>query len=129
MPERKKPGGSPSAKQSGSASGLKFTQPSLTIEQVLDQGRKASRLLGDTIFNLAYASTLEQIKDMWAQTLPHEREKREFLHHQIQALGAVTHTLSAFLLEAQALDEETRQREQRAQQAAAYEMPAGVGIN
>ena len=77
---------------------------------------EAARILGSTVYNLAYQSAIKEVQDQWMFTEPHEVKKREALYFEIQAMSRVQHNLNAMLREAVALDQDRLDRETANQQ-------------
>ena len=71
------------------------------LEQIIHMGEEASRLLNSPIYNLSHRMSLDQTIQEWAATQPKEREKRESLWYELQALGRVAQTMAGMVERAQ----------------------------
>ena len=95
---------------------LSFAEIRKSEHQVLEHGMEAARILGSTVYNLAYQRAIKEVQDQWMFTEPHEVKKREALYFEIQAMSRVQHNLNAMLREAVALDQDRLDRETANQQ-------------
>lgn len=107
--------GSAGSRKKSSGPGLRFTPQPLTREEVLTSGERAASLLSSPVYNLVVNSVVANLQDALANTLPHERERREWLYNQIQALGAVNFKLAEMAQMAQAVNADILRAEEIAQ--------------
>jgi len=71
------------------------------LEQIIHMGEQAAQLLNAPVYNLSHRMALDQTIQAWASTQPKEREKREALWYELQALGRVAQTMAGMVERAQ----------------------------
>ena len=71
------------------------------LEQIIHMGEQAAQLLNSPVYNLSHRMALDQTIQEWAATQPKEREKRESLWFELQALGRVAQTMAGMVERAQ----------------------------
>lgn len=98
---------------------LRFTEPARTMEELLSLGEKSAQLLNNPIYVIAHKSAIAEIQDEIIQTRPEEKNRRESLYLEAQALSRGVHRLNAMLNEAQQINLQMQQQEAAAQQSEA----------
>ena len=96
---------------------IKMQQEQLTISEILSQGEEASKLLDSPIYNLAHRSVVQNLQDEWAQTSPHETQKREGLYQRLQALSTVASEMAMMIAKAQNVEDDELTKERKLQLA------------
>ena len=105
------------SKPGSTSNRLRQTPLPKSVQQILLEGERAARLLNDDLLNVAVSSALAEIQDLIIQTSPEEKNKREGLYQETQALFRLLQRLQVMLNEAQHQNEQLRAAEQSAQQA------------
>ena len=83
----------------------------LSVEEILERGDSAARLLNEPIFSIAYEETVQNIQDDWIRTLPHESQKREGMYQKVIALSEVANELAAMVQATQGINMESMKKE------------------
>ena len=73
----------------------------MPLQQIIAMGEHASQLLQSPVYNLAHRMSLDSVIQEWSACQPKEREKRESLWHELQALGRTAQTLAGMVERAQ----------------------------
>lgn len=94
---------------------MHLSEPPKSASEILQAGDKAAELLNNTVYNLAHRSLIQSYQEQWMLTEPHERERREFLYHKIQAASEVATEMASMVNEAQSLNMDELKREELAQ--------------
>lgn len=88
----------------------------MPLQQIIAMGENAAQLLQSPVYNLAHRMSLDTVIQEWSACQPKEREKRESLWHELQALGRTAQTLAGMVERAQqaqhAQSDSTTQAEQ-----------------
>ena len=84
----------------------------LSVEEILERGDSAARLLNEPIFSIAFENTMQNYQDDWIRTKPHETQRREFLYHKAIALTEVAIDLQGMVQATQGINLESMKQEQ-----------------
>lgn len=68
-----------------------------TLAQIVRAGEEAARMLQSPVYNMAHRMVLDEKIQAWAASQPKEREKRESLYYEVQALGAIAQTMAGMV--------------------------------
>lgn len=68
-----------------------------TLEAIVRAGEEASRMLRSPVYNIAHRMVLDEKIQAWAASQPKEREKRESLYYEVQALGMIAQTMAGMV--------------------------------
>lgn len=98
----------------------------MPIQQVIQMGEAAANLLENPIYNLAHRMAVNEAVEAWSQTQPKEREKRESLWAEVQALGRTAQTLGVMVERAKELVQ--KQAEQDFNKEQEYMDQQGFGL-
>jgi len=77
----------------------------MPLQQILQLGQLSAQLLSNPAYNIAHRMAIDQAIQEWASTQPKEREKRESLYYEVQALGRVAQTMAGMVERAQQASE------------------------
>ncbi|MEM1191745.1 MAG: hypothetical protein AAGI72_24680, partial [Pseudomonadota bacterium] len=99
----------------------------LTVQQILALGEQASQMLGNPVYRTAHQLKLNELISDLIASEPQETKKREWLYHQIRALGAVADQTKQMVDTAKAVLKE--QQESSQQRADDYMDRQGFGLD
>ena len=99
----------------------------MPFQQILQMGQLASNQLNSPVYNFAHRMAIDQAIQEWAGSLPKEREKRESLYHEVQALGRVAQTMAGLVERAQ--QAAASQNEEQANSEKDYLDRQGFGLD
>lgn len=96
---------------------MAFLEVPRTNEEILLQGEQAANLLNSPTFNLGFRTLIQEYQDDWLSTQPQESAKRESLYLKAQVAGDVASDIAQLVSDAQRLNLEEIQKEERLQSA------------
>ena len=85
------------------------------LNQIMEAGVEASKLLNSPIYQVAHRMSLDQVITEWSQTSPKEREKRESLYHELRALGSAAQILAGMVGQAQQASQQSARNDPQSQ--------------
>ena len=101
-----------------------FPEQPQTLQQLLADGEDLARLMENPVFNKAWGWTIQAISEMWIESAPEEKQKREDLHRVVQLSKVLKQTLQNYVEKAKLEHQKLLQQEQLQRQA----MEAGVPV-
>jgi len=99
---------------SGNGGNSQRTSSNEGMQQVLEAGAQASKLLESPIYNQVYQMQINDIFAQWLSTEPKEERRRESLWHQAQGLKGSAEAMGGMVKYAKTLlDEQSKSHEAR----------------